>query len=432
MRKKVSVVSVILFMILAVHAYVPVSLHGSWFESVLGSTEVKASSTKSKQVSVDSITLKKSPTTLISGKTYSLTYTISPANATNKKVVWSSSDEKVVTVANGKLTAKDAGTATVTVTTSDGGKAATCDVTVIVPVSKLNISDKSLVMSAFETVTLTVGILPENAKSKNLQWSSSNDKVVTVTDGVLTAVDKGTATITVKTEDGRKSAYCTVKVNMPVSTLTLNRESDSLVVGQTRTLSVIISPENADNKKVIWESSDESVAKVVNGIVTAKAPGTAVITVQTLDGTKLDTCDITVTNPSVSITNMELKRISKSSLIEGQLSITGNGIAELALANKNGDKIFKYGATINNPIIKFPGIENQLASNMITVDILNFILGAYNTSNKNMVWKSSNENVLKVVDGKLTTIGKGTTQLELTNSDGSKSIACSITITGKK
>ena len=79
---------------------------------------------------VESVSLDKTSITLTEGDSETLTATVSPSNATNKNVSWKSSDESVATVSNGKVTALKAGTATITVTTDDGSKTATCQVTV--------------------------------------------------------------------------------------------------------------------------------------------------------------------------------------------------------------------------------------------------------------------------------------------------------------
>ncbi len=131
--------------------------------------------TVSTQVAVKSVALVKSKISIGKGGTYQLTATLSPENATNKEVTWSSSDEKIATVsAEGLVTAKKKGSCVITVTTKDGALTATI---------------------------------------KDVTWKSSNKKVATVdADGTVTAIKKGTATITVKTKDGKYTATCKIKV----------------------------------------------------------------------------------------------------------------------------------------------------------------------------------------------------------------------------
>ena len=162
-------------------------------------------------------------------------------------------------------------------------------------------------MSVGETQTLTATVSPSNATNKTVTWSSSNTSVATVSSsGVVSAKAAGSATITVKTNDGNKTATCKVTVTtatIAVTSVSLNKSSLSMTVGETQTLTATVLPTNATNKTVTWSSSNTSVATVSSsGTVTAKTAGSATITVTTNDGGKFATCSITVTSPS---TNME-------------------------------------------------------------------------------------------------------------------------------
>ena len=149
------------------------------------------------------------------GDEFTLTATVNPENATNKNVSWSSSNTSVANVDNGKITALKAGTATITVKTEDGNKTATCEVTVnakVYPVTGVTLDKTSYEMTEGDEFTLTATVNPENATNKNVSWSSSNTSVATVDNGKVTALKAGTATITVKTDDGGKTATCEVSV----------------------------------------------------------------------------------------------------------------------------------------------------------------------------------------------------------------------------
>ncbi|MGP1460068.1 MAG: Ig-like domain-containing protein, partial [Bacteroides sp.] len=149
-----------------------------------------------------------------------LTATVAPANATNKKVTWSSNKTDVATVdENGTVTAVGVGEATITVTTEDGGKTAACTVKVNAkpdtPTAVTGVTlDKTTLTFTIGDVaqTLTATVAPANATNKKVTWTSSNAKVATVADGKVTAVGVGEATITVTTEDGGHKAACRVKV----------------------------------------------------------------------------------------------------------------------------------------------------------------------------------------------------------------------------
>ncbi len=168
-------------------------------------------------VSVTGVSLNKDSLNLYVGDNETLTATVEPANATNKGVTWSSDKPDVATVdANGKVTAVGEGNTTITVTTEDGSKTATCEVTVTaatVPVTGVTLNKTSTSLYVGDTETLTATVAPDNATNKNVTWSTSDANVATVENGVVTAVSAGTATITVTTEDGAKTATCTVTVS---------------------------------------------------------------------------------------------------------------------------------------------------------------------------------------------------------------------------
>lgn len=156
--------------------------------------------------------------TLKVGETKEIIATITPANADNQNVSWSTSNSSVATVADGLITAVGAGEATITVTTVDGGKTATCAVTVsavVVPVTGIKIDQGATAeVEEGNTITLTATVQPENATDKTVTWSSSNDAIATVANGVVTGVTPGEAVITAKAGD--KTATCTVTVNSAI------------------------------------------------------------------------------------------------------------------------------------------------------------------------------------------------------------------------
>ena len=241
-----------------------------------------------------------------------LTATLEPDEATNKAVEWKSDDTSVATVdTSGKVTAVAQGNTTITATAADGsGEKATCSVTVnaaaTVPVESVSLDKTSLELTEGGTGTLTATITPNNASNKSVTWSSDNENVATVDNGVVSAVSEGTATITVTTEDGDKTATCEVTVTaatVPVTGVTLSQTQASLYSNRTPntlTLTATVAPDNATNQAVTWTSSDSAVATVdQNGVVTAVAPGTAVITATAADGSGASaTCTVTVSRYS--------------------------------------------------------------------------------------------------------------------------------------
>ena len=252
-------------------------------------------------IAVTSVTLDSTSMSLVEAESQRLTATVSPSNAENKTVIWTSSNSSVASVKDGVVTAMKAGNAAITVKTDDGGKTATCKVTVkakVYPVKSVSLNKTSYELTEGDEFTLGATVKPDNATNKNVTWSSSNTSVASVKEGVVTAMKAGNATITVKTDDGGKTATCEVTVNAkyPVEGVSLNKTSYELEEGDEFTLTATVKPDNATNKNVIWTSSNELVAKVSNGKVTALKMGTVTITVKTEDGGKTATCDVLVKN----------------------------------------------------------------------------------------------------------------------------------------
>lgn len=337
-------------------------------------------------VPVTNVTLNESNIKLTKGQTETLTVTIQPENASNKEVNWTSSDEGVATVDNGKIAAVAPGTAIIKVTTVDGDKTATCEVTVketTVAVSGVTLNKTEASLEVGKTLELEASVAPDNATNKAVTWKSSDEKVATVKDGKVTAVSVGSAEITVTTVDGNKTATCKVTVTaapLNVTGVTLDKQTATLKSGESLTLKATVSPENATNKNVSWSSSDTKVATVdSNGVVKAVAPGKATITATTQDGSKTAKCVVTVESTNVAVTGVSLDKTSASLEVKDTLSLK----ATIAPANAN---------------------------------------------NQNVIWSSSNEKVATVKDGVVTAVAPGEATITVKTVDGEKTATCKVTI----
>ena len=196
-----------------------VAANGS-HEKLVATCEVTVS------VPVTGITLSETKLPLLKGATAKLTATVSPTDATNKKVRWSSNNTMVATVENGTVTAVSAGNATITVTTEDGSHTARCEVVVVtdpVPATGVTLSQTKLSLLKGATAKLTATVSPTGATNRKVTWSSNNTTVATVENGTVTAVSAGNAIITVTTEDGNHTATCEVTVTVPVTGVTLSQ-----------------------------------------------------------------------------------------------------------------------------------------------------------------------------------------------------------------
>lgn len=189
--------------------------------SVVGicNVTVKAKVQTPSEIKVNKITLNKTTASVTKGKTLQLTATVTPGNATKKEVKWSTSNKNVAMVSpSGLVTAKSAGTATITCTAQDGsGVKATCKITVknpVVKVTKVTLNKTTATLAPKETLTLKATVAPTNATNKAVTWKSSNTKIATVSSsGKVTAKAAGTVTITCRAKDGSgKKATCKITV----------------------------------------------------------------------------------------------------------------------------------------------------------------------------------------------------------------------------
>ncbi|MBQ6302047.1 MAG: Ig-like domain-containing protein [Bacteroidales bacterium] len=425
---------------------------------------------KAKVVSVTGVTLDKASLTLTEGETQTLVASVTPENATDKSLSWSSSNNSVATISsNGQITAVSAGTATITVKTNDGGKTATCAVTVMaktVSVTGVSLNNTSLTMTEGETQSLVANVTPENATDKSLSWSSSNNSVATISsDGQVTAVSAGTATITVKTNDGGKTATCTVTVKAKVISVTgvsLDKYYLTLTEDETYNLTATVTPENATNKSVTWTSSNTTVATVSsNGLVTAKTPGSAEITVKTNDGGSTATCYITVKAKVIPVTGISLNTSSMTMKVGETKSLSAtvtpsnatdktvtwkSSDSSVATVDSNGKVTAKSAGSVTisatagsftancSVTVVVPVESVSLNKTELTIEkgknaTLTATINPSNATDKTVTWKSSNTAIATVdQNGKVTAVEVGSAVITVTTNDGSKTATCSVTV----
>lgn len=261
---------------------------------------------KAATVAVTGVTLNKATLSLIAGASETLTATVAPADATNKKVTWKSSDAAVATVdANGKVTGVKAGTATITVTTEDGAKTATCKVTVTIPVTGVTLNKTSTTIAVGVIEELTATVAPANATNQKVTWKSSDPAVARVkSNGNVLGISVGEATITVTTEDGGKTATCKVRVLSKVNKVTVTPANLTLGKNKRYTLTATVDTQSGPNNGVTWASSNPLIAMVSSAgeVITRDKVGTVTITATSIaDPTKKGTCTVTVSADQVGI-----------------------------------------------------------------------------------------------------------------------------------
>ena len=277
-------------------------------------------------VPVESLSLDVDSVSLITGETKVLTATVTPEDATDKTVTWSSSDPSVVEVGpTGEITAKSAGEATVTCTSADGKQTVACTVTVsdtVVPVTNVTLSTSSLSLTVGQTRQLMATVHPSDATNKAVTWRSNKSSVASVSsDGEVTGKSAGIAIVSVFTEDGSKSASCRVTVtgsSIAVTGISLDKSSLSLSVGAEAKLTATVTPSNATNTAVTWTSSAPSVATVSqDGVVKAVSAGSATITATTSDGGKTAKCTVMVKDDGGGDINIQSVSVISQKTING-------------------------------------------------------------------------------------------------------------------
>lgn len=263
---------------------------------------------------VTGVTLSPASKTLKVNETAQLTATVLPSSA-SQTVHYTSNNDAVATVSDtGLVTALKEGTAIITAAATDGsGKYATCIITVggapaTVPVTGITVDPTDMTLEAKEARELKAAVVPATATEQGVIYSSSNTNVAVVSKtGLVTAVANGTAIITVTSkENDAIVAKCTVKVGKPVlvNNVTVQPAELSMKTDETRQLSVTVLPSNADDRSVVFSTSNAAVATVSeSGMITAKGPGTATITATAKDGSgKSAACTVTVTQPVKGVT----------------------------------------------------------------------------------------------------------------------------------
>lgn len=240
----------------------------------------------STEVKVTGISLNNTNLELKIGDTYDLICNITPSNATNKNIEWSSSNADIVGIENGKITAKTKGDATITVKSCDTGITATCNVKVLSKVTSISLNKTELSLNKGDTYDLTYTIAPDDAANKDVEWYSSNADIVSVENGKITAKKAGNATITIKATETGLSSSCKVTVTSKVENIELSKESYTMIKDKKLSIKPIISPDDATNKEYSITSEDENIVKVENNILIGVNEGETIVTFITKDQNK--------------------------------------------------------------------------------------------------------------------------------------------------
>lgn len=418
---------------------------------------------------VKGITLSISSKTLYVGDpSLDISATLTPANATDKSLEWSSSDPEVASIAPGAalhavIKPLKPGKTTITATTKDGGFTASCEVTVKRHVSGVSLNKASLTLYVGETESLAATVAPEDASDKTVAWSSDNSAVASVSNGKVTANKPGTAVIKVVTNDLSKEAACTVTVKRHAESVELSQKEIKLYLGENRSLTATVLPSDASDKNVTWSSSNPNVATVSTaGNVVSKSVGTTVITVKTADGGHQASCHVTVLEPVVYATSLtitpqalnmnigesasltlqmlpsnaneklvwESDNESVARVVNGDITAVGVGVAKIKVKGKNVtsnevtitviDKYAVTGVKLNEKSLTLEvGKSGKLIATVLPED----------ARDKTVTWSSDKESVATVNEGVVTAVSPGTATIKVAAGAGAFTATCSVTVT---
>ena len=422
-----------------------------------------------KPIKVTGIKIRDKSYTIISlNQTPSFRTTITPSNATNKEVKWTSSNENVAKVSTiGVIKPVKNGTCKIIATTTDGTNlSASVDLTVNIPPTTIKLDKSSYTFNDTKNMQLKATILPTQASNTKLNWTSDNESVATVDgNGVVTPVKNGTCNITATTADGTNiKGSCNIIVDIKPMVVGLDKTSYTFNDNQTMKLNATILPSQASDTKLNWTSDNESIATVDgNGVVTPVKNGECNITATTADGTNIKgNCNITVdfkvksisfSTTSYTITsvnqtpsfraiiipsNAANKSVKWTSSDENVAKVSTNGVIKPV---KNGTCKIIATTTDGTNLSASIDITVAIKATKITLDKTNINLTNEKYSDKitakiepseasdKVKYISSNEKVAKVKeDGTVIAVGKGNCIITATTTDGTNlSAKCNVT-----
>ena len=332
---------------------------------------------------LENLLLDKTELTMTEGTEMSMRVSYDPDNVSDKTVLWSSSDDNIVTVDNsGHIVACKAGSAVITVKSGRFENiTASCKVSVLKkehPVAEVILDKSVLRLNKGDEYVLMATVLPENATNKDVIWISENPSIASVDDsGCVKGNSDGETVITAHTIDGDKRALCKVCVVTAVTGITVTPNAVNLSKGEKKRLIANIQPADASVKTVVWASENTLVATVdEEGEVTAVSGGTSVITATTNDGNFAATSKVTVNVPATGI-----------------------------YLNKN----------------KLSIIEGASATLLATVM-------PSDASCRKVIWDTSNSNVATVNNGEVFATSKGTAIITAKTEDGDFEAQCEVSV----
>ena len=282
------------------------------------------------------------------GEIIKANYVVSPSNATNQNVTFSSSNESVATIdATGTIRTLKAGQTDIAITTKDGNKTSFVTINVVEPyngVPTITLNKNYTVIKPWHSEYLNAKI---NPVGKNLIWSSSDNTIATVDSrGRVSAWREGTTVITVSTEDGSVKASCNIRVavsDVKVEGITINKSNLDLGLGSSFQLTSTITPNDATNQNVTYVSSNPEIASVdQNGNIKGLNVGTVTITANAANG-KQALCTVNVQDIKIAKITVNKRNVL---LVKGN---TFNIKTSISPSNAT-NKVLAYSSSDNNVV----------------------------------------------------------------------------------
>ena len=392
------------------------------------------------------------------GKTKGIGRTITPTNATNKSLTWYSSNPSIMTVnSSGAATGISLGSCTATATTKDGSNLTSSGtITVYKPTEHVYLDKYSAVVGVGDSVTISATVDPSDAEFTTVRWTGGNSSYMRVTDNSNNTVTvtglavTGNASYAITGTCDGVSSTCYVKVIDAVThveDVSLNTNAITLERGNTRKLTVTVTPSDASNTSVTWYSSDETVATVDgSGNVTAVGDGTCYITARADDNGISDSCTVTVpthrltidalpSSASVSFTdyNTNYNYVDVPRGITVEYLVTAPGYVSVMGSYTMGSSDHTIEVILQSATVTVNSVtlntHSATIEDMATLQ-LSATVSPSNASDPTVTWTTSNSSVATVSsNGLVTGKGPGTCTITCTsNSNSSISDSCSITV----
>lgn len=396
-----------------------------------------------------------------------LTAEVLPANSTNKKLIWTSSDPTIATVtATGLVTGLLPGNVTITAQSEEYSTVKGTSVITVqpIPVTGIMISPSPANVQIGLTAKLTANFIPSNASHQQVTWSSSDPSIISVNaSGTVTGVSFGTVTITATSDEGGFTATSLVTViPLSVRDITVNPGTATIASDGTIQLSVSFIPSNAGNKQVTWSTTNAGIV-VVNstGFVEAVKSGSAYIFATSLDGNHKSSCRITVSPAKVTgitmaetaqtfinntvqlnavlqpsnATNKQITWTSSDQTIATVSSaglVTGVALGTAVITAKSTDGNFTATTTVS--VLPIPVTGITIVENVLQIILLNTVqahalIAPANAANQQITWTSSNESIATVnATGLITGLSIGTAVITAKTNDGNFTATTNVTV----